>query len=85
MNAKSREHVEALEPSFQAILGMGPVRISALPADAPNRGIYLFSEDRQHVYAGRSNRIRQRLQAHRPSSGHNAATFAFRIARRACG
>jgi hypothetical protein len=47
----------------------------------PAAGIYLFSEANQHVYVGRSNRLRSRLQEHsRPSSDRFNATFAFRIA-----
>ena len=75
-----------MEPSFQALLDMEPVRASALPGDVPSRGVYLFSEEGRHLYVGRSNRIRKRLQDHcRQSSGHNSATFAFRIARQETG
>ena len=82
MNEKFRTHVETMDPSFKALLDMPPVHGSALPRDIPSRGIYLFSEGDRHLYVGRSNRIRKRLQDHcRPSSGHNSATFAFRIAR----
>ena len=86
MNEKFRKHIEALEPSFKALVDMPPVRTVALPREMPSRGIYLFSEARRHLYVGRSNRVRKRLQDHsRPSSGHNSATFAFRIAREETG
>ena len=86
MNKKFRTHIETMEPSFKALLDMQPVRASGLPRDVPSRGIYLFSERGRHLYVGRSNRIRQRLQSHsRNSSGHNSATFAFRIARKRTG
>ena len=86
MNEIFRSHVEAMEPSFKALLKMAPVQGSGLPIDVPLRGIYLFSEGEKHLYVGRSNRIRKRLQDHcRPSSGHNSATFAFRIAREVTG
>jgi hypothetical protein len=62
MNEKFRAHVEAMDPSFKALLDMTPVRGSALPRDVPSRGIYLFSEGERHLYVGRSNRIRKRLQ-----------------------
>ncbi len=82
MNERFRAHIETLEPSFKALLAMDPFQGSALPRELPARGIYLFSEGDRCLYVGRSNRIRQRLQGHcRPSSGHNSATFAFRIAR----
>lgn len=72
----------ALEPKYRALLAMTQVRFSALPRQMPDRGIYLFSEGDQHLYVGRTNRIRQRLAGHcRPSSTHFSATFAFGIAR----
>jgi len=65
---------------------MEPVTVATLPMDAPMSGIYLFSEADQHLYVGRTNTIRKRLQNHcRPSSGHNSATFAFRLARQITG
>ena len=46
----------------------------------------MFSEGRQHLYVGRTNGIRRRLQNHcRISGTHDTATFAFRIARQATG
>ncbi|MBL8999417.1 MAG: GIY-YIG nuclease family protein [Gemmatimonadetes bacterium] len=53
-----------------------------MPKGIPERGIYLFSEGQRHLYVGRTNRIRRRIQNHYRKSGtHNQATFAFRIAR----
>lgn len=86
MNEKFRTHVEALDPSFKALLARRSFCGSALPPGIPSRGIYLFSEGERHLYVGRSNGIRKRLQGHcRPSAGHNSATFAFRIAREMTG
>lgn len=86
MHEKFRAHVEAMDPKFKGLLGMSPIQGFSLPRDIPSRGVYLFSEDGHHLYVGRSNRIRKRLQAHcRPSSGHNSATFAFRVAREETG
>ena len=49
-------------------------------------GIYLFTEAQKHLYVGRSNSIRKRLQNHcRPSSNDNQAAFAFLLAREASG
>lgn len=82
MNEVFQTHVDAMEPALKTLLEMVPISGSHLPRDIPLRGIYLFSDGDQHLYVGRSNRIRQRLQSHcRPSAGHNSATFAFRIAR----
>jgi hypothetical protein len=86
MNQTFQNLIESLEPSFQRLVNMKPVKVSSLPADTPLAGIYLFSENDKHLYVGRSNRIRQRLQEHcRPSANHNTAPFAFRLAREATG
>ena len=86
MNEIFRQYIESLEPSFQRLIQMAPVTVATLPMDTPTSGIYLFSDAEQHLYVGRTNTIRKRLQNHcRPSSGHNSATFAFRLARQITG
>ena len=51
----------------------------------PKKGIYVFYEDGKPIYVGRVGKaskqtIRSRIGQHtRPSSGHNQATFAFRL------
>ena len=48
----------------------------------PERGIYVFYEDGKPIYVGRSRHLRSRLLEHsRTSSMHNAATFAFILAK----
>ena len=65
---------------------MKPVSVATLPREMPKAGIYLFSEGSKHLYVGRTNTLKNRLQNHcRPSSGHNKATFAFRLARQETG
>jgi len=82
MDITFKEIVESLEPKYQALLKMTPVKMPNLPKDMPKEGIYLFSEGDKYLYVGRSNNIRRRLQYHtRPSGTHNLATFAFRISR----
>ena len=50
----------------------------------PERGIYLFFEDSEPIYVGRSNRLRKRILEHgQQSSTHNSATFAFNLALKA--
>jgi hypothetical protein len=86
MNQAFAVLVESLEPKFQALISMPPVRYGDLPRLMPERGIYLFSEGADHLYIGRTNRMRKRLQDHcRPSGKHMKATFAFRIARHETG
>lgn len=75
-----------MHPEFQALMSMMPVQYGRLPRLMPERGIYLFSDGDDHLYAGRTNRIRRRLSGHcRPSSTHFSATFAFRMARQETG
>ena len=83
MNQRFRKLVEDLEPTFQALVQKRPVISAALPRDLPKRGVYLFSEAEKHLYVGRTDNLRRRIQDHcREGSNHNKATFAFRIARR---
>jgi hypothetical protein len=78
--------IESLEPRFRALLGMAPVKCGTLPREMPTGGIYLFSEGIDHLYVGRTNRLRERLRGHCvPSGSHFTATFAFRIARETTG
>lgn len=86
LDAKFARLVEQLHPSFSALVAMTPVTPLTMPREMPERGIYLLSEGGTHLYVGRTNRIRGRIQNHSRRSGtHNQATFAFRIARRDTG
>jgi hypothetical protein len=86
VNKRFRQFVAGLEPAFRQLVEAEPVRIQDLPALMPARGIYLFSEKGRHLYVGRSNNLRRRLQEHfRPSSTHNSAPFAFRLTRGTTG
>jgi hypothetical protein len=84
MNESFLQHIESLQPSFEALMNFEPFIFSNLPADLPTSGIYLFSEGERHLYIGRTNSLRKRIQQHcRPSSSHNSCPFAFRLAREA--
>jgi predicted GIY-YIG superfamily endonuclease len=86
INAEFANIVESLELKFAKLIAMNPVRYSSLPREMPERGIYLFSQGKRHLYVGRTNRLRRRLAGHcRPSSSHFSATFAFRMARKRSG
>lgn len=84
MNLRFRRAIDSLDQNLLLLRRMRPVRIGDLPREMPVRGIYLFSEGREHLYVGRSNRIRQRLQGHVRNS-HYTATFAFLLARESTG
>ena len=82
MNQTFRDLAESLESKHQALLRMESGRFWSLPKQIPERGIYLFSEEIKHLYVGRPNGIRKRLQNHcRLVGTHFTATLAFRIAR----
>jgi predicted GIY-YIG superfamily endonuclease len=86
MDRRFAELIDSLEPKYQALVTMPPIKYGALPRDLPARGIYLFSEAGEHLYVGRTNRLRERLRGHCiPSSTHFTATFAFRMARKMTG
>src|SRR5208337_3196075 len=53
---------------------------------APSRTVYLFTENDQHLYVGRTNHFRNRMRQHStPAAQHNQAVFAFRLARKQTG
>ena len=84
MNEQFRQHIESLHSSFEALLRCAPFDFASLPKQLPKAGVYLFSENGRHLYVGRTNTIRKRLQQHcRPGSSDNSAPFAFRLAREA--
>lgn len=86
MNRAFAQLIESLEPKYQSLVTMRPVKYGALPRELPARGIYLFSEGPEHLYVGRTNRLRERLRGHcTPGGSHFTATFAFRIARKVTG
>jgi len=81
MDREFTQLVESLKPQLGRLLAMKPVRYGLLPRAMPIKGLYLFSEGSQHLYVGRTNGLRQRLQNHcRPGGTHFTATFALRIA-----
>jgi hypothetical protein len=79
-------HVEALQPKFELLLAMAPVKPTALPREVPKAGVYLLSEGDRHLYVGRSNGIRRRIGRHCLAwATHRMAALAFRLAREATG
>lgn len=86
MDENFRKYVEALHPKFELLIQMRPVKIATMPKDAPSKAVYLFSEDGQHLYVGRTNHLRNRMRQHSiPAAQHNQAVFAFRLARQHTG
>ena len=86
MNARFRAEVGGLDVKLKRLLSVPSVKLRSLPPNMHKRGVYLLSQGERHLYVGRSNRLRQRLQEHgRTSADHFSATFAFLIARRKTG
>lgn len=86
MHDAFRSYVESLHPSFERLMKMSPVRIGALPKKIPKKCIYLFSEGDNHLYVGRTRKLRSRLRQHSiPAAQHNQAVFAFKVAREMTG
>jgi len=80
MNPKFRELVEALHPAFERLIAARPhIKGNSLPL----KGVYLFRENRDAMYVGRSNNIRQRYSQHTlPGSQTNQAALASLIAKK---
>lgn len=86
MQAKFREYVESLQPSFELLLAAVPRVIETAPELAAAPGIYLFTEGDKHLYVGRTRNLRRRMRNHSSASAQpNQASFAFRLAREATG
>ena len=91
MDAKFAALVERLHPSFDALMSCPPVTGGAIPdyhvaKGEKAKGVYLFTEDGQHLYVGRSNRLLQRYKNHwMANKTEREAAFAFKLARKATG
>src|ERR1700730_12164590 len=86
MHDSFKQYIETLHPSFEKLLTMRPVKIGSLPKVIPEKCIYLFSEGADHLYVGRTRRLRNRLRQHSIAGAqHNQAVFAFRLAREKTG
>lgn len=83
MNETFKQHVEQLHAKYETLIGMAPITFASLPRDMPRSGIYLFSEGDEHLYVGRSKRLRDRLRYH--CSPAKDAPFAFKLARKETG
>jgi hypothetical protein len=86
MDPAFKQFVEMLHPSFERLMQITPLKMSALPSRLPEKCIYLLSEGQIHLYVGRTRKLRQRLRQHSiVGAQHNQAVFAFKLAREATG
>ena len=81
MNTKFEEIINPFSDKMQQ-LANSPLRQRNSLGDIPVKGIYVFYENEEPIYVGRSNRMKDRIQEHgRKSSNNNTATFAFILAK----
>lgn len=87
MDQKFAEIVESLQPIFERLIAMEPLRGTPPSRQStPKSGIYLFSEGGRHLYVGRSNRIAERYRLHCAlSAKQNQASFAWKLMAEAIG
>jgi hypothetical protein len=87
MNAAFLNHIGRLDAKVDALVTSPAFRYADLPRGIPKCGVYLFSRrPGEHLYVGRSRRIRTRLGNHcRQTARHNQASFAFLLARERTG
>jgi hypothetical protein len=86
MNPRFATAISSLHSKLQTLLACPALSPAKLPRDFGGAGIYLFTEAQRHLYVGRSNDLRFRVQTHlRPSAQTNQAAFAYRLAREVAG
>lgn len=65
MDNSFRELIDGLHGKYLELVSMQPVTIDTTPDNCPVGGVYLFTENGKHLYAGRTKRkISVRLKGH---------------------
>jgi len=84
--SKQFDQIIAKMPKLLKELKSKPFLTRDSLVDIPRQGVYVFYESREALYAGRSNRMKERIQEHsRQSSDNYSATFALRLAKEEYG
>jgi len=84
MNRAFGAMVQRLPAKYTALMSMKPVVAENIPANTSKGGVYLFSEGKNHLYAGRTKRrISRRVRAHFGTA--KDLPFAWRLAREKTG
>ena len=85
MDRRFVELMGDVEAKHRELLAMPPITASDVTRNTPIGGVYLFSEDDKHLYAGRTKRpIRERIQD-QFGANPDAASFPWLIARQETG
>jgi len=82
--AEFTQAVKDVEQKCSALFTSPQYNMGDLPKEMPLAGVYIFSENGNALYVGRTNNLRKRLQYH-TRNNHNQATFAFLLAREQTG
>jgi hypothetical protein len=86
MNPEFAAHIANFDAQLATLVASRALRAPTLAPGLPAAGVYLFTEAGTHLYVGRSNDLRERIQIHgRAGSKTWQAAFAYRLARAACG
>ena len=84
MDKTFKDLIEGLANKYESLVSMAPVTVDTVPSNAPKGGVYLFTENGQHMYAGRTKRrMKDRLAYH--VSTAKDCPFAWRLAREKTG
>jgi len=84
MDQKFKDLIDGLHRRYEDLMAMSPVTIDTTPNECPVGGVYLFSENGTHLYAGRTKRkIKKRLKGH--VSTAEDCPFAWHLARETTG
>ena len=85
MKAEFRAIIDQMEPLLSRLRCSYPQTWDNLRS-LPQQGVYVFYENDEPIYTGRSRRMPQRVREHGgASSRHESATFAFKLFREAIG
>jgi len=72
MDAAFQRRLDTITASFQRLLASPPLHLPLGRVTVPDKGIYLFTKNDNHLYVGRSDNIRNRLGLHtRPASDYS--------------
>ncbi len=84
MDEKFRTLIGDLHKKYEELMSMHPVTVDSTPPNCPIGGIYLFTENGVHLYAGRTKRrIKDRLKGHVGTA--DDCPFAWHLAREETG
>lgn len=85
MDSAFQSRLDSVIASFERLKLSQGITFPLLRQNIPLQGIYLFSENDDHLYVGRSDNIRRRLGLHtRQSSDYFQASFATLLAKEMC-